>query len=633
MSLDMIEATSKILEFIPKEAGVTRIEYEGSNIAIYSKKPSILLNHGYLMTEIALKIKKRVISRSEPSERLDTEISKKKIDNIMNGISSPIHKFFDPAKGEVTLYLEKNISQSVMPALSLEIISQTNWFPIFRRYFSPFSKTITLLHGNLTKWEKERRQILLSLGDRVFREPINPSTNLSLTALGGAEEVGRSCYLLSTSETKILIDFGLKPGFKKKIQSHPRLDITTLNIDELDAIVLTHAHLDHSGLIPFVFKHGFKGVVYMTEPTLPLVTLLLQDLIDVAERNGEIPPYNHFDIRTMINHTIPLKYGQVVDISPDMKLTFQNAGHILGSALAHIHITDGVHNILFTGDFKYGETSLLDSAYSNFSRLETVVMESTYGGPTDITPSKPQSENMLLQSILKSLNKNGKVLMPVPAVGRSQEVLMILDRFIKQNLLPDVPIYLDGMIEESTSIHVSFINYLSNKLRASYTNEGLNPFSSDHFINVNGYEGRQEALSGGPCIILATSGMMEGGPVLEYFRNFAENENNSLIFVSYQVAGTLGRRILDGLENVIIPSKDKMLSLNVHANISRLSGFSGHSDRNQLMAYIKKISRSTKNVYTVHGEASKSLSLAKSIKEKYRINASPLKITETISLS
>ncbi len=633
MALDTVQITSRILEYVPREAGITRIEYEGPSIAIYSKDPSVLLYHGYVLTEIANKLKKRVIARSEPSERTQTDEARDRIGEVMKPHTKVPGMYFDPVKGEVTLYLEETLDPTLFPELSVRIVSKTKWFPIFKKHFEPFSKTLIGIYSANSYYERERRKFLLNLGDRIFRQPLNPSRDISITILGGSQEVGRSAALVSTSETKLLVDFGLKPGVNDRMNAYPRIDVGDFNIDELDGVIITHAHLDHSGMVPFLYKHGYNGPLYMTEPTLPLSVLLQLDLIQVAQRNGEVPPYNPSDVRKMIYHTVQLKYGQVTDISPDVKLTLYNAGHVLGSAISHLHIVEGVHNIVFTGDFKYGPTLLLDSAYSNFMRAETVVMESTYGGDEDITPQRAEAEATLLETINRILEKGGKVLMPTLAVGRAQEILVHLEKFLREKKMMEVPIYIDGMIDESTAIHVSFPEYLSSKLKKMILDQGLNPFSSEHFVIVDDPSLRTEALQEGSCIIVATSGMLEGGPVLEYLKHVACDERNMILFTSYQVSGTLGRRILNGTKNIIMSRGDKMQTINIMAETRRIEGFSGHSDRKQLQAYLKKLSPMMKNLFLVHGEPEKSLALAKATKKLIHGNVWPLKNLQTVPLA
>lgn len=633
MALNTVYVTSKILEYAPKEAGITRVEYEGPNIAVYSTNPAVLIQHGYLLTEIANKLKKRVIVRPEPDVRLPVEEASDKIKEILEPQGKSPDCYFDPVKGEVVLYLNEPLNSSLTPEISLDIVSKTRWFPTFRRYSPPLSMTIKKIFSVNSYLEKERRKFLLGLGNRIFRIPMNPSRDVRLKVLGGGQEVGRSAFLFSTSETNLVVDFGIKLGVSSRMHAYPRVDLDEFNLDELDAVIVTHAHLDHCGLIPFLYKHGFEGPVYSTEPTLPLMVLLQLDFIEIAKRNSQTPPYTVSDVEKMIYHSISLKYGQVTDISPDVKLTFHNAGHVLGSAMVHLHVTEGVHNVIFTGDFKYSPTMLFDAAYSNFTRGETLIMESTYGADEDIAPPRSEAEDILLTEINDILGKGGKVLMPVPAVGRAQEVLVLFDNLLREGKMTETPIFVDGMIDESNAIHISYTEYLSSDLKSLILDQGINPFLSEHFVNVENASQRDEAMDDKPCIIVSTSGMMEGGPVLEYFKKFAGDEKNTLLFLSYQVSGTLGRRLLDGMRNVVMAEEDKMITLNVNSNIKKIDGFSGHSDRKQLMAYMKRTAPMVKNLFLVHGEPLKTTSLAQNARKTLRINAKALQNLQTVPLT
>jgi predicted metal-dependent RNase len=179
-----------------------------------------------------------------------------------------------------------------------------------------------------------------------------------LHRFGGVQEVGRSAFLVQTRESSILLDCGINPGSSKPFEAFPRFDHPAFEIDSLDAVVISHAHLDHCGLVPFLYKYGYDGPVTVLLPTSNLMTLLQLDYLDVASKQGIIPPYDQKDVRECVLHTIPLRYGVVTDIAPDMRLTLHNAGHILGSSIIHLHIGEGLHNIVYTGDYKYARTML-----------------------------------------------------------------------------------------------------------------------------------------------------------------------------------------------------------------------------------------------------------------------------------
>jgi KH/beta-lactamase-domain protein len=412
------------------------------------------------------------------------------------------------------------------------------------------------------------------------------------------------------------------------------LDVNEFDVETLDAIVLTHAHLDHCGFVPFLFKYGYSGPVYCTKATQDLTALLQLDYIEVLSREGSFIPYSLRDVKKMMLHMISLDYGEVTDIAPDIKLTLHNAGHILGSAMAHLHIGDGLYNILYTSDFKFGKTRLLESAPSSFPRLEALIMESTYGGREDIMPDRIQSEKYFLSIINDTLSRKGKVLIPVLAVGRSQEIMLILHDAMEKNIIPRVPVFIEGMVLEATAIHTAHPEDLSNDLRDRIFYKGENPFISDVFIRVDDKYARADIIEGEPCIIMATSGMLMGGPALEYFKALAEDEKNSLIFVSYQPEGTLGRRIQNGLREVsLTDERGSMHVVKVKMNIRNVEGFSGHSDRRQLLRFIQNLTPKPREIIIGHGEKSKSESLASAIDKMFRIKTRAPNVMDAIRLT
>ncbi len=638
----LITVKEDIEQFLPREARVTRVRFEGPYIAIYTDKPELLIRNSAILSHIASRIKKRVVLRIEDSERekVSIEEAEKIIRKLLASEKvTDIEIFFDETIGEVLIFVGKYIPGSVLDKLVTEIVTLAKRIPKFRFYKGEIPSTLRKIYDLILPPIKaspsrkaERLNYLSRLSDRIFREPqVNPSKYIRISMLGGAMEVGRSAILVSTAESNILIDFGMKTGVSGE-EMYPRIDLFNINLDDIDAVILTHAHLDHSGLIPFLYKHGYRGPVYMTEPTLPLTVLLLEDLINVSERSGvRYLPFRYEDIKTMIKHTITLRYKQVTDISPDIKLTFFNAGHILGSALVHLHITEGVLNMVFTGDFKYAPTKLLDPAHSSFTRAEILIMESTYGGREDIT-NRIESEEELKRIINETVKDSGKILIPVPAVGRAQEMILVLKDLLERKEIPDIPIFIDGMIEESNLIHSMYIDYLSSKLRRVFMEEDQNPFYHENIVPIKSSKDRDEALFGGPAIILSTSGMMQGGPVLEYFKVLANDPKNRLVFVTYQVAGTLGRRIVDGARSVTIHENGKLVPIRIEMQIHRLEGFTGHSDRKQLVSYAKRLSKLTKSIYLVHGEPEKILDLASTLKKVIKADIETPHLYSTVYL-
>lgn len=340
-------------------------------------------------------------------------------------------------------------------------------------------------------------------------------------------------------------------------------------------------------------------------------------------------------IREVLKHIITLNYGDVTDIGPDMKLTFHNAGHILGSSIAHFHVGDGLYNIAFTGDMKYEKTRLFDPATNDFPRIETLVMEATYGGSRDMQPSRKEAERHLVQIAKETLENGGTLVIPTFAVGRSQEVMVVLEEAVRKGLLNDVPVYLDGMIYEATAIHTTHPEYLNNELRNLIFHKGMNPFLAKCFVQVDSKEKRQKILDDRePCIVLATSGMLNGGPVMEYLKAFGPEEKNTIVFVGYQAEGTLGRRIQKGWKEIPIHAAGgKTETVKINMRIETVDGFSGHSDRMQLMEYVRKMRPRPEHILTQHGDEKNCIDLASSIYRKFRIETRAPMNLETIRLA
>jgi len=623
-----------ILKHIPQEAEISRIEFEGPNIAIYTKKPDILVDQSYIVSDIVKVIRKRIVVRSDPSIRMNEAEAEKIIRNMVTDEAEISDINFDPTIGEVIIVAKKPGLVISKDGVTLQdIIKTTKWIPRILRKPPLPSKIITHIRNFLYSESKEREQILRLVGERVFRPIILGGSDVRLISLGGFQEVGRSAMLLQTGESQVLLDCGINPGSDKSIEAFPRLDIENFNLESIDAVVISHAHMDHCGFLPFLYKYGYSGPVYCSEPTSSLMTLLQLDYLDVIRKEGMHPPYDQTDVRDTVLHTIPIKYGTVIDVAPDIRLTLHNAGHIIGSSIVHLHVGEGLHNIVYTGDYKYYQTMLLDAAATAFPRVETLITESTYGAPEDIMPARREAEEKLASIINATIERGGKVLIPVPAVGRAQEIMLVLNEYMRNKVIKEVPIYLEGMINEATAIHVAYPEYLARDLKDQILRQGINPFQSDYFVTIKHPSARQEAIGGGPSVILATSGMLEGGPSVEYFKQFAPDEKNTIIFVSYQIEGTLGRRIQKGLNEISMINNDGRIEIiKIRLKSEAIEGFSGHSDRNQILAYIRRISTRPEKVIVCHGERNKCINLANFLLRMYKLNSYAPEVLEAIKL-
>jgi hypothetical protein len=365
----------------------------------------------------------------------------------------------------------------------------------------------------------------------------------------------------------------------------------------------------------------------MTLPTRDIAALLALDFIGVSYKKAQAPLFKVADIKTMVKHSVDLNYNEVTDITPDVRLTLYNAGHCLGSAMIHLNIGNGLHNLLYTADFKFIKTRVLDMAASQFPRLETLIIESTYGGKENVLPTRKEAESIFLEKIKKTIEDKGKVLVPILGVGRAQEIMMIVENASKEGLLPDVPVYVDGLVWDVTAIHTAYPEFLAPNLRTQIFQD-KNQFTSETFRRVGSPQERQELLEGPPCIILATSGMLVGGASVEYFKALAEGKKNSLIFVSYLGPGSLGRQVQEGLKEAKIEDQ----TFPIKMNVSSIDGMTGHAGRNELINFINTINPMPRRIIVNHGEPSRSLDLASTIYKLHKIETSVPRNLEAIRL-
>lgn len=633
MGSDIQEIKNTIVQRLPSRVQVAKVEFEGPEVVIYTKNPEIITENGNLIRDLAKDIRKRIIIRSDRSVLMEPEKSIDQIHEIVPEEAKITNISFDEVTGEVIIEARKpGLVIGKYGVTSREIVKKTGWAPKILRTPPISSEIIQRIRRTLRQNSKERKKILQTLGNKIHQEPPHENEWTRLTALGGFREVGRSSLFLQTSNSKILLDCGVNVAGSDDKSSYPYLNVPEFVLDDLDAVIISHAHLDHSGFLPYLYHYGYEGPVYCTTPTRDLMTLLQLDHIDIAHREDNPLPFNVKHVKKSIKHTITLDYGEVTDIAPDIRLTLHNAGHILGSAITHMHIGDGQHNFVYTSDFKYERSRLLEPAVTKFPRIESLVMESTYGGHEDVQPTRNDAEKELIKTIYRTLERRGKILIPVFAVGRAQELMIVLDEYIRHGIIDEVPIYIDGMIWEATAIHTARPEYLSKDLRDQIFHMGRNPFISDVFNKVNGVDERHDIVEGDPAIILSTSGMLTGGNSVEYFKWLCENERNALVFVGYQAEGSLGRRLQKGWKEIPLKEEGKTNVYNVKMEIKTIEGFSGHSDRKQLMDYVRRLNPKPEKIMICHGDNYKTLDLASSIYRSFKIETKTPMNLETVRI-
>jgi hypothetical protein len=631
----MVEIIKEILKNLPSDK-ISEANFEAANIVLYTKDKDFFLNNNGLIKKIVDSIKKRVELRPDPSITMEMEKAEKEIKKIIPEEAGVDQVIFDPQRSRVIIEAEKpGLAIGKQGAILRDIRGKTLWVPLIHRKPAIRSKLIETIRAVLYQHSDYRRKFLDKAGHRIYDGWIREKKEewIRISYLGGARQVGRSCLFLQTPESRVLLDCGVDVASEQ--HPYPHLEAPEFNINELDAVIVTHAHVDHSGFIPYLFKYGYRGPVYCTEPTRDIMSLMLLDYVKIQRSENKDPIFTTEEIKEMVKHTITLEYDEVTDITPDVRITLYNAGHILGSAMVHLHVGNGLHNILYTGDQKYGRTMLLDPAITMFPRLETLLLESTYGGRDNNGQERQMSDIELKKIVQATIKRGGKVLIPTLGVGRSQEIMVVIENMVRTGMLDKIPVYIDGLVWDVTAIHTAYPEYLNNSIRKLIFHKDQNPFLSDIFKRVGSQEERRQVIEEtGPCVILATSGMLQGGPSVEYLRHLADNKKNSMIFVNYQGEGSLGRRVQRGEKEYTANGGNgkKNEVVQIKLEVHTVEGFSGHSDRTQLMNFVGKCEPRPKKIIVNHGESSKCLDLASSLHKNFRLETTAPRNLESVRI-
>jgi len=628
----MADILKSILADLPKNV-VSSANFEGANIVLYTDSREFFLEGEKKIKEIVNKIKKRIELRASQDLLLEQEEAEKAIREIVPEEAEITNIIFDIQRSVVIIEAKKpGLVIGKSGTLLQEIRRKTFWVPEVQRSPAIPSKITENIRAVLYMNNTYRKKFLNSIGKKIYKEwsPEKRDEWIRITWLGGGRQVGRSALLLQTQESKILLDCGIDIAAQGR-ERFPYFDAPEFSIKEIDAIIVSHAHLDHSGMVPYLFKMGYRGPVYMTQPTRDIASLLALDFIGVAYKKATSPLFSSKDIKEMVRHSICLNYNEVTDITPDVRLTFYNAGHALGSAMIHLNIGNGLHNLLYTADMKFGRTRLLDAAPTQFPRVETMIIESTYGSKTDVLPRRDEAERMLIEAVKKTIERKGKVLIPELGLGRAQETMLIIEEAMRKEMLPEVPIYIDGMIWDINAIHTAYPDFLASRVRNRIFQDN-NPFVSEIFTRVGSPAERKEVIEGGPCVVLATSGMLVGGASVEYFREFAPNKRNSIIFVCYQGVGSLGRQVQEGLKEIKMMNDGKEELVKIELEVHTIDGLTAHSGRNQLIAFVGKCQPRPKRIIVNHGEASKALDLASTLHKIMRAETNVPRNLESLRL-
>jgi uncharacterized protein len=615
-------------------ADISDAAFEASNIVFYTKNKQYLFSATSDIKALVQSFKKRVELRPDPSITMDMEKAEAEIRKMVPEEVEIGQILFDPQRSIVIIEADKpGLVIGKGGELLQEIKRKTLWVPQVRRKPSQKSTIIDSIRGILYQESDYRRKFLHKQGVRIYDEWIRERKAewVRVSYLGAGRHVGRSCLLLQTEESRVLLDCGI--DISNAQEPYPMLECPEFRIEELDAIVLSHAHLDHCGFIPYLYKMGFKGPVYCTEPTRDTSALLLIDAMKISRHDGKEPLYDVEHVKEMMKHTITLSYEEVSDITPDIRITLYNAGHTLGSSMIHLHIGNGLHNLLYTADIKYGRTEVLDPAVTKFPRVESMILEATYGGKDNVLIGKEDNDDMLIEKIKEVIGRGGKMLLPVLGTGRAQEIMVVIEQAMKDGKLENIPVYVDGMVWDVTAIHTAYPEFLNAKIRKRIFQKDDNPFENPVLRKVGSSKERKQIVEEeGACVILATSGMLTGGPSVEYLKQIGGHSRNALIFVSYQGEGSLGKRIQRGEREFVFGNGMGKEILQMRCEVATFEGFSGHSDRKQLMNFVAKCDPRPKKIMLCHGEQSRCLDLASGIYKTYRIETSAPRNLDAIRL-
>jgi len=611
---------------------ITEASFEGANIVLYTDNQRFFKEGESKIKEIVNEVKKRIELRIDPKILPDKEQTEKDIRKIVPEEAEIEEILFDPHRSIVVIEAKRpGMVIGKQGSILDDIRNQTLWTPQVQRSPAIKSKITENIRSVLYANNNYRRKFLNSIGQKIYKEwnPEKVKEWVRLTFLGAARQVGRSCLLLQTPNSKILLDCGIDVSSRDE-DKFPVFNIPEFSIEQLDAVILSHAHLDHSGLVPYLYKMGYKGPIYMTEPTRDISALLALDFIGVAYKQATKPLFSSTDVKDMVKHSICLNFNEVTDITPDVRLTLYNAGHVLGSSMIHLNIGNGAHNLLYGADFKYGKTRLLDPAVTKFPRVETIITESTYGSKSDILPPRKETEQEFIKMIKETLDNGGKVLLPELGLGHAQETMLRMEEAMRTGELPKVPIYVDGMIWYINGIHTAYPDFLSNQVRSQIFQD-KNPFISDVFSRVGSPQERKEVIEGGPCVVIATSGMLMGGASVEYLRHFADNPKNLIMLSCYQGPGSPGRQIQEGRKIITMPDNGEKIDLKAKAIL--FTGMSPHAGRNEIINFFNNLRPKPKRIIVNHGEVSKSLDLASSLYKLNRVETNVPRLLETLRLN
>ncbi len=441
---------------------------------------------------------------------------------------------------------------------------------------------------------------------------------MEITFYGAAKTTTGSMHLIKVNGHSILLDCGLYQGKRK--EAFERNRAFPFNPMTVEKVILSHAHVDHSGNLPNLVKQGFKGEIIATPATCDLCELMLQDTAHLQERDvifvnkrrikaGQAPfepLYTVAEAQSAVKNFSPLNYRTTQEIFPGVKLTFYDAGHIIGSAIVVLDIKTGnvSKRFLFTGDLGQNYMPIINDP-EVVQNVDAIVTESTYGDR--VHPPLEDVEGRLKGFIDDICQQKSRMIVPAFSVGRTQQLLYSLNELYKKRRIPEIPIYVDSPLSSKvTAVYAKHMECY-DKETAAMLAEGSNPlkFKSVKFI-TEAEESKKLNDAKGPMIIISASGMCEGGRILHHLAHAVGDPRNIILIVGYQAENTLGRRIVERINPIKIFGEEHELRARVHT----INALSAHADRNDLLDYFKKMGTEVERAFVVHGEPAQSESLA-----------------------
>ncbi len=452
---------------------------------------------------------------------------------------------------------------------------------------------------------------------------------MKINFLGAAQNVTGSKHLIQTQGFNLLLDCGFYQG--KRDESNKLNSTLPFEAKDINAVILSHAHLDHCGTLPILVKNGYKGKIYCTGATAEIAKYILLDSAGIQQQDCEyinshleeeqepiVPIYTAEDVNKVVEHFQPIEYfresNQWTELNENIRFKFYDAGHILGSAITFIEIKepDGIKTLTFTGDMGRENSPILRSPEYVAENTQTLITECTYGDSLHQPLSNATSDfRNVINTVIKT---KGKIIIPAFSLGRTQDIIYTLHKLLDNKAIPSLPIYVDSPLAENiTEIFPKYIKDYDSDFWKDFGKRGDSPFFLKNLTYVRSTE-QSKALNNkpGPMMIISASGMCEGGRVLHHLKNNIENPQNVILMAGFQAENTLGRKIQDGISPIKIYNK----FYNVRAQVKTLKEFSAHADQGDLMSYISQL-KNLERIFLVHTELRQSTVFKELLQKTY----------------